>query len=874
VNLRAFTLQLLGSVALFGAAPAYAQIAASTNAPAAKPDQQTGLEVVVVTAQRREEQVQDVPIAISAFTSSELERRNVNDALALTQYVPNLVATNNTGLSTANTYYIRGVGDGESLASKDPPVGTYIDDIYFSRQSANNFAYFDVERIEVLRGPQGTLFGRNTTGGAVNVFLKKPGSVFKGYVEGGYGTYDQVSLRVGVDVPLSANFLTKLSGYYADDSGYVKNTVTGETLNDETGYGGRLGIRFLPADSIKWDAFATYMHAAGSNLVNLLCDPVDPSRCTGRYATTGLRKDNNGASQYPFINIQPANGKGNLPLGNETDTYIIGSNLEFDVGSATINLISGYVDTRQKYNLDFFDGRAAPGYTFVADPITGRPTAFNVGTLNNVTAGGVVRGRPGAFAIAADAKSTQFTQEAKITGSLFNGYLDYVAGAFYLTEDNYSDFADISTGTGPAAAPPANPYAATLLADRILRNSTESWAIYSQVDLNITEQIKLTAGVRYTEESKEYNFSDNRPVCQVTPVPVTCVDNANFVSVDNDLNPATPNITIPRTQDIQVWTPRFAFNYKPNEDILLFASATRGFKSGGQSARSTAVRLLLPFDAEKVWSYEVGTRTEWFNRRLRVNLTAFLAQTEDLQGGSAFVTTNLVTGAQTLSFVTRNFADFENKGLEFDIIAAPIHGLNISLSGGYQDAEYIIDPNRTDFYGTLPTAAQQRECLAALGGQTSPRGDTRTAIARAQSACGNGVITPTGAIAEPIRTPKWTISGGISYDIPMGTLGEITPSLNFAYASDHEVGSANVSIWRSASGVLNAARDGEFVTGSFSPAHVLINGSVTFRSTDELLTVSLSCSNCLDESFSQASLSNFTYLNQPATWMLKARRSF
>lgn len=874
MKIRALAIYLMSSVSMLIAVPADAQTGTASNPIPPKAETPQGLEVVVVTAQRREEKVQNVPIAISAFSSAELERRNVNDALALTQYIPNLVATNNTGLSTANTYFIRGVGDGESLASKDPPVGTYIDDIYFSRQSANNFAYFDVERIEVLRGPQGTLFGRNTTGGAINVFLKKPASTFKGYVEGGYGTYDQVSVRVGVDVPLSPKFLTKLSSYYTDDGGYVKNTTTGEMLNDETGYGGRLGIRFLPTDTIMWDGFATYMHAAGSNLVNLLCDPNNQTDCGQRFATTGLRKANNGVTQYPFINLQPANGKGNFPLGNETDTYIVGSNLKFDLGSATVNLISGYVDTRQQYNLDFFDGRAAPGYTFVADPVTGRPTAFNVPSLNNVSSGGVARGRPGAFAIAADTKSTQFTQEVKITGSMFGGFMDYVAGGFYLTEDNYSDFADISTGTGPAAAPPANPYAATLLADRILRNSTESWAIYSQVDFNLTDQWKLTAGARFTDEDKKYNFSDNRAVCQLTPLPANCIDNANFVSVDNDVNPATPNIQIPRNQSIQIWTPRFAVNYKPNEDILMFASATRGFKSGGQSARSTAVRFLLPFGAERVWSYETGVRTEWFDRRLRINLTAFFAETQDLQGGSAFVTTNLQTGAQTLSFVTRNFADFENKGLEFDITAVPFPGLNISLSGGYQDAEYIIDPNRTDFYGTLSTAAQQNECLAALGGQASLRGDTRTAIARAQSSCGNGVVTPTGAIAEPIRTPKWTISGGISYEIPVGTIGKLTPSLNFAYASDHEVGSANVSIWRSASGVLNAARDGEFVTGSYSAAHILINGGVTFKSTDNLLTVSLDCSNCLDTSFSQASLSNFTYLNQPVTWMLKARRSF
>jgi iron complex outermembrane recepter protein len=844
-------------------------LAAQTAPPAE--DDKAGLEEIVVTAQRREESAQDVPIALTAFSGAELERRNITDALALTQYVPNLIATNNTGLSTANTYYIRGIGDGESLASKDPPVGTYIDDIYFSRQSTNNFAYFDIERIEVLRGPQGTLFGRNTTGGAVNVHLKKPSEEFKGYVEAAYGRFDQVSLRAGLDLPVSPTFLTKVSAYYNDDNGYVRNTVTGERLNDEQGYGGRLGIRALPSDSITWDAFATYMYAAGSNMVNFTCDPVNPTNCNGRFATTGLLKANRGASQYPTLTI--ANGKANLPLGNETDTHILGSNIAIETGGPTINLITGYVDTRQKYNLDFFDGRAAPGYSFVVDPATGRPSAFNL--ANNVSAGGPVRGRPGGFALAARTKSRQFTQEIKFTGNALDGLIDYVAGVFYLKERNYSDFADILTGTGPAAAPPAAPFTQTLLADRILRNNTEAWAAYTQLDFNVTDQLKLTAGVRYTDEDKVYNFSDNRPACQVTPVPATCIDNANFVSVDNDLNPATPNITIPRAQNIKIWTPRFALNYKPNEDILLFASATRGFKSGGQSARSTAVRLLLPFDAETVWSYELGLRSEWFNRKLRFNLTGFYADTQDLQGGSAFVTTNLATGAQSLSFVTRNFADFRNKGLEFDITALPIPGLNITISGGYQDAEYIIDPNRADFYGTVPTAAQQRECLAARAGLASPRGDTRSAILRAGSSCGNGVVTPTGEIAKPIRTPKWTISGGVFYDIPVVPLGgAITPSVNFSYVSAHEVGSANVSIWRNSVGVLNADRDGEFVTGSFSAAHVLINAGLAFRTDDNLWTASLECSNCFDKAFPQASLSNFTYLNQPMSWLMRVKRAF
>jgi iron complex outermembrane recepter protein len=858
------------------------QADANKNLPAAGSTGQTkkddtdaaptvGLETIVVTAQRREERAQTVPIAMTAFSGTQLERRNIADALSLTQYVPNFVAANNTGLGTANTYFIRGVGDTESLASKDPPVGTYIDDILFSRQSANNFALFDVDRIEVLRGPQGTLFGRNTTGGSVNVHLKKPSTTMKGYAEASIGRFNHYGYRASIDLPFSETVLTKLSAYYNEDRGYVKNSFTGETLNGRENSGGRIGIRAFISEGLLWDGFALRMNSAGTNLVNFKCDPINPSNCDSRYATTGLRVNNGGASQYPSIVL--ANGKANIPLGNETNTDILGSNLAISVGESTINLITGYVDTKQRYNLDFFDGRAAPGYTYVSDPVTGRPSAYNI--ANNVTSGGAVRGRPGGFAIAADAVSEQFTQEAKISGAGLFGFVDYVGGFFFMKEKNYSDFADIVSGTGPNALPPAAPFTTTLLADRTLRNTTEAWAAYTQLDFNFTNKIKLTTGVRFTDEKKEYNYSDNRPQCQVTPVPATCVDNANFINVDNDLNPATPTINIPRNQGIKIWTPRLALNYKHSDDVMMYASATRGFKSGGQSARSTAVRLLLPFEAETVWSYELGTRTEWFDRKLRINVTSFYAITENLQGGSAFVTTNLATGAQTLSFVTRNFADFENKGLEFDITAVPVKGLNLNFAGGYQKAKYKLDANRKDAYGTVSTFDQQRECLAALAGQPSPRGDTRLAALRAQSSCGNGVVTPTGAIADPVRTPKWTLSGGASYDIPVEGLSSlITPSINFSYVSAHEVGSANVSIWRSASGVLNASRDGEFVTGSFSDAHTIVNAGISFRTNNRLWSGSLDCTNCTDKAYSSAALSNFSYLNEPRKWTFKIKRVF
>ena len=197
------------SLAAMAATPAYAQ---NATAAAGAEESSTGVGEIIVTAQRRAENVQDVPIAITALSSDQLEARGVSNALQVAQFVPNLTAMNNTGLGTANAYYLRGLGSTETIPTFDPPVGTYVDEIYLSRQNANNLSLFDVERVEVLRGPQGTLFGRNTTGGAVSIIMRQPGSDFGGYVEGGIGRWDQKMVRGSVDIPLAPTFAVKLSG--------------------------------------------------------------------------------------------------------------------------------------------------------------------------------------------------------------------------------------------------------------------------------------------------------------------------------------------------------------------------------------------------------------------------------------------------------------------------------------------------------------------------------------------------------------------------------------------------------------------------------------------------------------------------------------
>ena len=846
-------------LALLGMTSGLAFAAFPTIAHAQDPDQevaeeepQRGVSSIIVTAQRREESVQDVPIAISAFDQQELQTRGAFTALDVAQFVPNLVGLNNTGIGTANSYYLRGIGNSESIATFDPPIGTYVDDIYLSRQNANNLSLFDVERIEVLRGPQGTLFGRNTTGGAINVFLSEPGDEIGGYAEIGYGSYDMKLGRASIDLPLSDSFAVKVSGYWQDDDGWAQNNLTGERTNESDSWGVRLGMRGELSDSVRWTG--SYIHTVSEavNLLNFDCDPTNPTNCDGRFTATGLTKGGNFIS--PVFGPLVSGDKVNQGLGNKATMDFISSNLEVELSPDwTVNFITGFVDIGQQFALDFADGRALPTAANPVPPVVGW------------TYGG--------FSIVNDGDHTQFTQEVKFTGSIADGLIDVVGGVFYFHEDNTTDFADIFTL--PFAAPPDGfPF---LLADRTIVNTAEAWAGYLQADLNVTDQLTLTAGVRYTDETKTFSIRDNRGRVGGTNLcaaanqfgPTPCIEDANLFAGNG-----TP---IPTEQSVDLWTPRFAINYAPSDEILLFASATRGFKSGGWNARGTNPNLLFPFGPETAWSYEAGAKTELFDRLIRFNVTGFWLDVADLQTPSAFVAPD-----GSLTFITRNFADYENKGVEVEITTVPIEGLNLFAAIGYQDDEYAIDPDAPalDEFGIQSVAAQQQDCLAQLAGGLLPNVGGGADEA---PACGVGIVAPDGSISTPVRTPDWTVSIGGSYDIGFGSDFTLTPAVNANWRSDSEVGTSEVTFFEQdvtgnsgtvyPTNTLGLGDPIDPATGSFSPARWIVNGTLTLRSVAGWALVA-ECRNCFDEEAVESSLANYAYLNPPRTWMVRARYDF
>jgi iron complex outermembrane receptor protein len=826
------------AVFLAAATAVLAPVLASAPVRAQQADgaEQSGIVDIVVTAQRRAQGVQDVPIAISALSGADLAARGISNTLELGQFIPNFVGQNNTGIGSANAYFLRGLGNTETIATFDPPVGTYVDDIYISRQNANNLNLFDVERVEVLRGPQGTLFGRNTTGGAINVIMRQPGDEFGGYAEVGYGAYDRKLARASVDLPLAPSLSVKLSGYWQDDDGYARNVTTNQRVNDDDGWGVRLGIRGDLASWARWQGSFSHIVAEGENLVNFTCNPAAPTQCDGRFVTTGLREGNN-QSPSPYAPLVISGRKAGYGLGNSAVSNLVTSRLEFDLApETTLSFITGFIDLEQQFALDFFDGRGGPVIATPVPPVRGFPR--------------------GGFTIINDGTHTQFSQEVKLDGKLADGLLTYVVGGYYLDESNRTDFADVFSIFNPALPNGLG----LLLADRTLRNQTDAKAAYAQADVNLGQFI-LTAGIRYTDETKSFTIRDNRPSCNDGTLEATCLSDANLR--------APSGLIIPQSQTANIWTPRFAASWRPNEDILLFASATKGFKSGGWNARGTAPGQFLPFGPEQVWSYELGIKSDWFDRRLRVNLTAFHMDVQDLQTPSALVAPN-----GTITFLTRNFADYRNRGFEAEVTAMPVEGLTLFANLGYQDDRYQVPSNAPplDIYGIQSVTVQAAACRAIVAAGAIPGGP-------GTAPCAAGIVNPEGNIATPVRTPDWSLALGGTYRIELGSGWSATPSLNASFRSDQEVGTANFTIYSGSITGTNGTFPanpfgGNVIQGSQSDAAWLVNAGITFASPEDRWALSVTCTNCLDEEFAQSTLANYTYLNQPRQWLARLTVQF
>jgi iron complex outermembrane receptor protein len=616
---------------------------------------------VIVTAQRRAERLQDVPIAITNLTKVQLENEQVNATADIPRLVPNMFTTNNTGTGSANVYFLRGLGQTESFATFDPQVGIYVDDIYIGRGSASNFGLYDVNNIEVLRGPQGTLFGRNSTGGAIVISLDKPAETFGGYVQVGYGAYNRFTEQASINIPLSDQIFTKTVAYAINDDGFVKDAATGGRLNYHDDRGLRESATFKPkgAPNVTWNVSADVSESTFNGEQNSVVNGQrvsysgfgDSSAPVPALLAGPIIQDANSILKEPFTKI---------PNGENFTSWGGMSNLEVKFDAGTLNLITGLRGQDQIGSADF--------------PFPGASGAIVPYDENEL----------GQFGIFLNSTDRQYSQEVKWTGSA-GDKLKYTAGLFYLYEENSTTFMEtLTVPFGPVTAPSV--LGLELSPPEHFHNTTTSTAGYAQADYKLTEKLTVTLGGRITNERKTYTVNSWTPFG--TPI-APGYDTADVLAAGH-----------PDVLKAVEFTPRAVLEYKFDPNVMGFASVTKGFQGGGWNSLSSSAVAVTSFSPETVWTYESGVRSQFLNRKLTLNADVFYNNVSNYQ---------LVTlGPGSGNFVTENAASMYAYGLEADAVYHPIRDLTLSGNMGLQQGAY--------YKPSAATAAQQLACRTTTPG--------------------------------------------------------------------------------------------------------------------------------------------------------------
>ncbi len=576
-----------------------------------------GLEEVVVTAQRREESLQSVPIAVTAISPETLQNRQVTESQDLQRIVPSLKMLNNITTPTNLSPSLRGSTQQDaSLVVAESPFGIYVDDVYIPRLNGNNAQLADIERVEVLRGPQGTLYGRNTLAGAVKFITKTPGqtSWFNGTL--GYGNYNQYRASASVGGPLNDSWAASIAAQANGKDGQFRNIATNKDTGKERNVAARGKLHYMGGEAFDAVASVSYTRSTNDALPQV---PATPTRFVA--AGTQYRSADLVPTYGGFYNVnRPLLPRSPAPIASEpyerTHQWLASLNMSYDLGSATLRSITGFTSLRDDFTTDFS------------------------GTGLIMAASGV--------------KSDEFTQELQLQGKLADDRLNYTVGAYYLREKAGQGF------SWQFFSPTSVSYQ---------RSRIESYAFFGQADYKITDQLKATAGVRWSHDDKRYNL-------QFTHLPTAIVPgNSGVQNLANSYSQVTP---------------RFGLDYEiPTsgaiDSMLLYVSAARGFKSGGYNGIVIfdITEGGAPYFPEKNWTYEAGIKTDLLNKHLRVNAAYFINNVNDL----ALNATVVLPGGVSI-FPVQNAGNSQIKGLEAEVTIIPVEDLNIFANVALESGHY------------------------------------------------------------------------------------------------------------------------------------------------------------------------------------------
>lgn len=673
--------------------------------PAAAPGE-VGVGEIVVTAQKRAENVQTVPIAISAMGEAQLQQRGITNITQMSNFTPSVQidrASPFAGSSTIMSAYIRGIGQNDFAFNMEPGVGLYVDGVYYARTVGAAVDLVDVSRVEMLKGPQGTLFGRNTIGGAISVVTADPTHefAFKGNITA--GSYSRLDIKAMVNIPISNTLAASLSVSSNHQDGYqhrIPYTVTGTEVNPLTGtvtgpaagspilsnegnfltarpvggsnrQGGensrtiRGKLKWTPNDDLSIVVAGDYTHANEEAAAETLL---------ATNQALGQPGGNTFATFYNLCVAGVSGAPGICQLHGRVNTNLLSTGTRLPYGNS---FITGNIDTTYANGANFSDVTAwgvsgTVDYKLLPDLSVKSITAFR--KLNSAF-GTDIDGSPldmGETTFSMNQK--QFSQELQFNLRAFDNRLKSVLGAYYFNETgNLVD--QVVFGEGLIQVYGPNDF------------KNKAWALFSHNNVQITGKLGATFGIRYTEENKDFTGgqSDLNQFAVTLGVPP-------FLFPDpSNLNRVFPLGTF--HQKFTNTSIRAGLEYRFTRDVMAYASFAQGYKSGGWTTR-LAVPLALTtalnpdptqpptHRPEHANTYEIGLKSEWLDRRLRLNVTGFWSDYKDMQ----LTVTSAATGF-TPWFI--NAGQSRIRGIEIDTEARPTPALRLTGSISYMEAKYV-----------------------------------------------------------------------------------------------------------------------------------------------------------------------------------------
>jgi len=769
-------------------------------AQAQEPDQSRQVEQIIVTAQFREQNVQDTPIAITAVNSEMLEARSQTNIAQVANQAPS-VTLQGQGASYGPSLLasIRGVGQYDYSPALEPGVGIYVDDVYYPTLTGSILDLLDLDRVEILRGPQGTLAGKNSIGGAVKLYSQRPEGTNTGSLSGTYGSRQRVDVRGAADFALTDTVSARLSGTAKHQDGYV----------DRLDFG-----CVYPAGGP-----ATFVNDAGATV------PVNPTGGVPRLTSTQnadcvIAKEGEVNFQALRGQLRYENDKLEINLiGDYThdSRYTAGSVLRDFVNANGVRVSPAQTIPGSDmnpfaaaipYDNRFLCGKYCNYATFYGGPDSGPAFALEGGVRSPTVYAGRVKydgwGVSGQIeyeltdnlAITSissyrayettfqndddlsplahtnntnDLDFWVFTQELRLGGTLLDDTVNYTVGGYYLTQESRS------VAISDLRYIPNYPIFAT---NDTIKADTK--AVFANVSWQPIEPLTLTGGLRYTDEYKSYVFGRVTPA--FTPLP------AGF---SLGLLDGTVGLYDGPTSDRIDY--RLAAQYQVMPDVMVYGSVATGFKGGGVNPRPFNSAQAIGIGPETLTSYEVGVKTELFDRLMRLNVAGFISDYNGIQLSLSNCTA-LVGAANGIPCAALvNAGDARLKGIEVETTIRPVDGLLIDGALSYLGFDY----KRFTNYGG-----------AFAGGPNNPAGPQFGHY--------------------PPYTPEWKWSAGIQYDIALGNIGSLTPRVDASYQSKTFV--------RSNNGPTNLL-----------PGYTVANARLTWRNQPGDLEIAAEVTNLFDE---------------------------